>query len=272
MTSTRGGFVPYAFDPDLDSADTQDDDDFLHQPQSLDTRYCCSCRGIMNISMLPILVFSLLTLFIGYPFSLTTVEIASASLSRHPRLHQEPHRLRQPAVSAHEFNTDGRIFLTGDDSYWEAVDLWYGATSDQEWYDALAKQVTTSNGSLRILLDWNKLCFTGGYIDVAITGTLPGADSNMTGFWPGAWTMGNLAIDDVTAALGVPSKDLTAAIAGTIWEHVPPTTRYLVEESSSAASVDAEGVPGATASRGYRAIASAFEDSMDDPRSKMLSS
>ncbi|KAH9937930.1 beta-glucan synthesis-associated [Amylocystis lapponica] len=237
LTSARGGFVPYAFDPDLDSADTQDDDDFLHQPQSPDTRYCCSCRGIMNISMLLILVFSLLTLFIGYPvltyyrgdserqFLASTVSInatGQASLSRFripsPIDPDTPDSVKnrtgfdnQPyhLVFSDEFNTDGRTFLTGDDPYWEAVDLWYGATGDQEWYDP--KQVTTSNGSLRILLEqvadpstnhglpyksgmlqsWNKLCFTGGYIEVAIT--LPGADSNATGYWPGAWTMGNLA-------------------------------------------------------------------------------
>jgi beta-glucan synthesis-associated protein KRE6 len=64
-----------------------------------------------------------------------------------------------------------------------------------------------------MVTSWNKLCFTGGYMEVAIS--LPGSDrvpvsleraptSSPTtpvpanaivvqGFWPGAWTMGNLA-------------------------------------------------------------------------------
>jgi len=39
------------------------------------------------------------------------------------------------------------------------------------------------------LQSWNKLCFTTGYIEVAIS--LPGTHQT-PGFWPGAWTMGNL--------------------------------------------------------------------------------
>lgn len=63
-----------------------------------------------------------------------------------------------------------------------------------------------------MLQSWNKFCFTGGYIEVNVS--LPGS-SNVTGgscsrshrpadrvsltlrprtgFWPGAWTLGNLA-------------------------------------------------------------------------------
>jgi beta-glucanase (GH16 family) len=36
---------------------------------------------------------------------------------------------------------------------------------------------------------WNKLCFTGGYVEVSVQ--LPG-DPTVSGLWPGAWTMGNL--------------------------------------------------------------------------------
>jgi hypothetical protein len=32
-------------------------------------------------------------------------------------------------VSSGESNKDGRTFYPGDDPFWEAVDLWYGATS-----------------------------------------------------------------------------------------------------------------------------------------------
>ena len=31
-----------------------------------------------------------------------------------------------------EFNTDGRSFYDGDDAFFQAVDLWYGATMDLE--------------------------------------------------------------------------------------------------------------------------------------------
>jgi beta-glucanase (GH16 family) len=40
-----------------------------------------------------------------------------------------------------------------------------------------------------MLQTWNKFCFTTGYIEVAVS--LPG-DAATPGFWPGAWTMGNL--------------------------------------------------------------------------------
>jgi hypothetical protein len=45
------------------------------------------------------------------------------------------------------------LFTSGDDPFWEAVDIWYSATvtTDQEWYDP--EQLTTRNGSLVITLD-----------------------------------------------------------------------------------------------------------------------
>ncbi|KAH8827236.1 beta-glucan synthesis-associated [Flagelloscypha sp. PMI_526] len=125
-------------------------------------------------------------------------------------------------VFSDEFNTDGRSFYPGDDPWWEAVDLWYGVTADLEWYDP--RQITTRDGHLVITIDsisngqagvtpgssspftaadnyglqyrsgmlqsWNKFCFSSGYIEVAVS--LPGPNSNTKGYWPGAWTMGNL--------------------------------------------------------------------------------
>ncbi|KAL0572397.1 hypothetical protein V5O48_009557 [Marasmius crinis-equi] len=125
-------------------------------------------------------------------------------------------------VFSDEFNQDGRTFWPGDDPYFEAMDFWYGVTADLEWYDP--QQVTTRDGALVITLDsadwptagstpgstapftaaqnhnlnyrsgmlqsWNKLCFSSGYIEVAVT--LPGANGQAEGYWPGAWTMGNL--------------------------------------------------------------------------------
>ncbi|KAF8658304.1 hypothetical protein AX16_002074 [Volvariella volvacea WC 439] len=106
-------------------------------------------------------------------------------------------------VFSDEFNTDGRTFYPGDDPYWEAADLHYWGTENLEWYDPSA--VTTANGSLVITLDrrpthglqyqggfvstWNKFCFTGGYIEASVR--LPGL-SDIAGYWPALWTMGNL--------------------------------------------------------------------------------
>jgi beta-glucanase (GH16 family) len=97
-------------------------------------------------------------------------------------------------VFSDEFNVDGRTFYPGDDPFWEAVDLWYWATNDLEWYDP--GQITTKNGSLQILLEsvetnglpyrsgmlqsWNKFCFTGGYIEVSVT--LPGPGQEVKGY------------------------------------------------------------------------------------------
>lgn len=110
-------------------------------------------------------------------------------------------------VFSDEFEQEGRTFWPGDDPYWEAVDLHYWGTNDLEWYDP--HQVTTANGNLEIRMDrvdditqnhnmrfksgmlqsWNKFCFTGGLIEVSAR--LPGS-SSIAGFWPGAWTLGNL--------------------------------------------------------------------------------
>ena len=98
-------------------------------------------------------------------------------------------------VFSDEFNVDGRTFYPGDDPFGEAVDIWYGSTADQGWYDP-----TTSGGALQITMEsvtdvtlnhglqyksgmlqsWNKFCFTSGYIEVAMT--LPGPDSNTRGY------------------------------------------------------------------------------------------
>ena len=97
-------------------------------------------------------------------------------------------------VFSDEFNTDGRSFYPGDDPYWEAVDLWYWATKDLEWYDPA--QITTRDGYLRIRMEnteshglqyksgmlqsWNKFCFSSGYFEVSVT--FPGPNSNTQGY------------------------------------------------------------------------------------------
>ncbi|ESK85953.1 glycoside hydrolase family 16 protein [Moniliophthora roreri MCA 2997] len=125
-------------------------------------------------------------------------------------------------VFSDEFERPGRTFYPGDDPYFEAVDIWYGVTQDLEWYDP--QQITTRDGALVITMDsaetlvphltpgstapftaaenhdltyrsgmlqsWNKLCFSSGYIEVAVKLPAPGPIAQ--GYWPGTWTMGNL--------------------------------------------------------------------------------
>jgi beta-glucanase (GH16 family) len=106
-------------------------------------------------------------------------------------------------VFSDEFNDDNRTFYPGDDPFWTAPNLWYGATQDMEWYDPTA--VTTGGGTLQLTLSalaqhnlgytsgmlnsWNQLCFKGGVFEVSVS--LPGP-AGVSGLWPGVWTMGNL--------------------------------------------------------------------------------
>ncbi|KAK7680656.1 hypothetical protein QCA50_016221, partial [Cerrena zonata] len=102
-----------------------------------------------------------------------------------------------------EFNVEGRTFYEGDDQFFTAPDIHYQATNDLEWYDPDA--VTTANGTLVLTMDalknhdlfyrsgmvqsWNQLCFSQGMI--MISAQLPNY-GNVSGLWPGLWTMGNL--------------------------------------------------------------------------------
>lgn len=106
-------------------------------------------------------------------------------------------------VFSDEFAAEGRTFYDGDDQFWYAPDFHYDATKDLEWYDPDA--VTTANGSLVLRMDafrnhnlnyrsgmlhsWNRLCFTQGVMEVSAK--LPNY-GNITGLWPGMWSMGNL--------------------------------------------------------------------------------
>ncbi|OMJ18227.1 putative beta-glucan synthesis-associated protein [Smittium culicis] len=107
-------------------------------------------------------------------------------------------------VFSDEFNTDGRKFGPGQDSIWEAQDLYYYGTNDLEYYSP--EQVSTKDGKLILTLEnkvtvephnytsgmlnsWNKFCFQGGYIEVRAS--FPG-NGKVPGYWPAAWTLGNL--------------------------------------------------------------------------------
>ncbi|KAI0250774.1 glycoside hydrolase family 16 protein [Lactifluus subvellereus] len=189
-----------------------------------------SGRGWVNVSVLILLIAGLVTLFAGYPIISFYNAIPLATLGSNfggsnasgqiPYLPNFP-SLIDPAtdkqfytkkasdgtswnlIFSDEFNTDGRTFWPGDDPFWEAVDLHYWPTSDLEWYNPQA--ITTEGGKLVItmteqnthnlnfqsgmLQSWNKFCFTTGYVEVSLS--LPG-DSKTPGFWPAAWTMGNI--------------------------------------------------------------------------------
>ncbi|KAI7944410.1 hypothetical protein MJO28_010105 [Puccinia striiformis f. sp. tritici] len=190
-----------------------------------------SRRGWMNVLSLSILVSGLIGLFALYPILTYVLKRGPTALGwniggvngtgQFPDIPNLPRLIdlttpdnvksrtgldgkKYNLVFSDEFNTDNRTFWPGDDPFWEAVDLHYWQTTNFEWYDPDA--VTTKDGKLVIQIDqepnhnlrarsgmiqsWNKFCFTEGYIEVNIS--LPGAPG-VQGFWPGAWTMGNLA-------------------------------------------------------------------------------
>ncbi|KAJ7863864.1 glycoside hydrolase family 16 protein [Mycena leptocephala] len=189
-----------------------------------------SSRGWVNMTALVVLLGGLIALFAGYPvivhFTHPGPQIKGFNLGGINGTGQVPLLTKFPLlidpdtpasaytytgddgktldlVFSDEFNVDGRTFYPGDDPYWTAVDLHYWPTEDLEWYDPAA--VTTRDGKLVITLSevdnhglnfqsgmlqsWNQICITTGYIEVSIS--LPGAPTQV-GFWPGAWTMGNL--------------------------------------------------------------------------------
>ncbi|KAJ7164658.1 glycoside hydrolase family 16 protein [Mycena crocata] len=207
-------------------------DDALHNPDRNESSWTLfSLRGWANATALVVLVGGLVTLFAGYPiiasFGMSTSTNGAFNLGGINSTGQVPDLPGLPSlidadtptsaytrtgitdkkkynlIFSDEFNTDGRSFYPGDDPYWEAVDLHYWPTGDLEWYDPSA--ITTKDGKLVItmteksihdlnfqsgmLQSWNKFCFTTGYVEVAIS--LPGSPQQ-PGFWPGAWTMGNL--------------------------------------------------------------------------------
>ncbi|PWN42600.1 concanavalin A-like lectin/glucanase [Ceraceosorus guamensis] len=185
-----------------------------------------SLRGLLNVGTLIMLVLGLLGLFAGYPILAHFDELngqipagvnGSGQLpivvnALNFRDHDTPPEAwswKNPdgedyhLVFSDEFEVPGRTFWPGDDPYWEAVDIWYGATKDYEWY--MPEQINTTSGYLQItmsdrpahdlnfrsamLQSWNKFCFQGGFIEYSAI--LPGSPDTQ-GWWPGAWLSGNL--------------------------------------------------------------------------------
>jgi len=188
-----------------------------------------SARGLLNASALVIILAALLILFGIYPI-VTQVILARGGSNFYTNATGQVPSIQgfrglidqdtptdvyartgydgkeYQLVFSDEFEHDGRTFNEGDDPYWTALDSHYYATNNMEYYDP--RGVSTAGGALVInmteqnprtnhgfnyssgmIQTWNQFCFTGGYIEVAIN--LPGRP-DVVGFWPGAWTMGNL--------------------------------------------------------------------------------
>jgi len=175
----KDGIIPYSYDPTQDELDAPNDDDLLHDhgPHHPDN-HAFPWRGILNISVLLFLLLCLLALFISYPvMSFYKNRSKNAQITGNIRVNatgQSPVFFNMPdlidpdtphdalsrsgfdgndytLVFSDEFSTPGRSFYPGDDPFWEAVDVWYGATGDLEWYDP--QQVTTRDGALVITMD-----------------------------------------------------------------------------------------------------------------------
>ncbi|KAE8268018.1 hypothetical protein A4X09_0g4326 [Tilletia walkeri] len=220
----------------------EEEDDALHDPADADMHSgSVGVRGVLNVATLMILAAGLFGLFAGYPvFSYLTHarEIRDASRAGFniggtngtgqipdlnirqiidPDTPPDVYSFTSTGVDqslratntkfklvfSDEFNEEGRTFWPGDDPFWEAVDMWYGATLDYEWYSPEA--VNTTGGKLVIALEameihnlnfrsgmlqsWNKLCYQGGYIEFSM---LHPGDRMTQGYWPALWMMGNL--------------------------------------------------------------------------------
>jgi len=90
-------------------------------------------------------------------------------------------------------------------------------------------------------------------------------------------------INELASALGMPPKDLASAIAGAVREYVPPASLSSIAASQTgeavqwlvnptkASQAEADSAVTATASRGVRMVASAFEAAvgLDEPPTEM---
>jgi beta-glucanase (GH16 family) len=214
-------------------------DDWLHNPDPNEPdRDKCDIwnrRGMMNVGAIAVLTVGLLLVFIGYPVltfvhSVTKPEetpctnnplcipgkentpllknirtsLIDPDTPKEAYTRKSHDGTTQKLVFSDEFKKSGRTFYDGDDPYFQAVDIWYGATQDLEWYDPDA--AWTENGTLNLqfsktpshglnfrsgmVQSWNKMCYKGGHLESSIS---LGGSGEVSGLWPGFWTMGNLA-------------------------------------------------------------------------------
>lgn len=214
----------YLHNPDPIADAKYDKNRFLYDMKSLDRRSLGGLMGIITIFLaaiavfvvVPALTFSGVTehdvpesyevlsnykypLLAGIRTTLIDPDTPEEALSRKVRHNDETWKL----AFSDEFNAVGRTFYEGDDQFFYAPDFHYAATQDLEWYDPDA--VTTDNGTAIFRMDafknhdlfyrsgmlhsWNKMCFTQGLIEISAQLANYG---NISGLWPGLWTMGNL--------------------------------------------------------------------------------
>lgn len=203
-------------------------DDDLHDPDAKNRSSFSGVdlRGLLNVIAVALVLLGILMLFAGYPLldhylhdhKMPLQLNSSGQVGSLPSLRAmvDPDTPQQAynwasqmdgteykLVFSDEFEQEGRTFWPGDDPFWEAVDIYYGATNDYEWYSP--EGANTTDGALQLTLiekdthnlnfqsgmvqSWNKLCFQGGYLEMAVM--LPGTQETR-GYWPGLWTMGNL--------------------------------------------------------------------------------
>ena len=213
----------YLHNPDPIKDADYDKNRFIHDLKNMDRRSLGGLIGVIFLVLAAVAVFILLPVLtysgVTDPYTPESYEILTSY--RYPLLNAIRTDLVDPdtpedaltkktskgetwkLVFSDEFNAEGRTFYDGDDQFFQAADLWYGGTQDLEYYDPDA--VTTANGTLNLRMDayknhdlfyrsgmvqsWNKMCFTQGYLE--FSARLPGY-GNVSGLWPGLWSMGNL--------------------------------------------------------------------------------
>ena len=213
----------YLHNPDPIQDAEYDKNRFIYDLKNMDKRSMGGLIGfiILLIGALAIFIVLPVFTFAQYGSKITTMKYEILTDYTYPMLSAIRQNLVDPdtpedaltwiskdgdewvLVFSDEFNAIGRTFYEGDDQFFTAPDFHYAATQDLEWYDPDA--VTTENGTLNLRLDafrnhnllyrsgmvqsWNQMCFTQGKLE--FLARLPGY-GNITGLWPGLWSMGNL--------------------------------------------------------------------------------
>lgn len=156
-----------------------EDDDYLHVETPSDHRcHGVDLRGLLNVFFLLIIILACLMLFAGYPI-LDKVRHPDHKYLNINASDQIPDLPLMPSlidkdtpksayhwkapvpsdvasgddyelVFSDEFEEEGRTFWPGDDPYWEAMDFWYGATQDFEWYSP--EGINTTDGALQLTM------------------------------------------------------------------------------------------------------------------------
>ena len=197
------------------SIDEKEPDDYLHNPDPvLDADYNrnrfiydlkhMDRRSFNGALALIVMVLAAIGVFIILP----VLTFTNSNPKVRPQVFEVLTHYEYPMLSAIrqdlvDPDTPAEAFYDGDDQFFTAPDFHYAATQDLEWYDPDA--ATTANGTLELTMDafknhelfyrsgmvqsWNKMCYTQGKLE--FSALLPGY-GNISGLWPGLWSMGNL--------------------------------------------------------------------------------